>query len=59
MVRMIFQVQMRHLDIGELPDPIQINNILNKYVIGQPKVKKVLSVAVYNHYKRLLHKKKD
>ena len=46
-----------NLDIGELPDPVQINEILNKYVIGQSKVKKVLSVAVYNHYKRLLHKK--
>lgn len=37
----------------ELPIPHEINNILNDYVIGQERAKKVLSVAVYNHYKRL------
>ena len=35
------------------PKPIDINSILNDYVIGQEKAKKTLSVAVYNHYKRL------
>ena len=37
----------------ELPRPHEINNSLNEYVIGQKRAKKVLSVAVYNHYKRL------
>jgi len=36
-----------------LPTPHEINRILNEYVIGQERAKKVLSVAVYNHYKRL------
>jgi len=38
---------------SKLPTPHEINDILNEYVIGQPQAKKVLSVAVYNHYKRL------
>ena len=33
--------------------PAEINEILNQYVIGQQKAKRVLAVAVYNHYKRL------
>jgi len=36
-----------------IPKPREINSILNDYVIGQEKAKKTLSVAVYNHYKRL------
>ncbi|MCL4125122.1 UNVERIFIED_CONTAM: hypothetical protein GTU68_004873 [Idotea baltica] len=36
-----------------LPTPREINAALNNYVIGQDKAKRVLSVAVYNHYKRL------
>ena len=36
-----------------LPIPAEINEILDQYVIGQNDAKKILSVAVYNHYKRL------
>ena len=38
---------------NKLPKPKEINDVLNEYVIGQDRAKKVLSVAVYNHYKRL------
>jgi len=38
---------------AELPKPQEINEVLNEYVIGQESAKKVLAVAVYNHYKRL------
>jgi len=38
-----------------LPVPREIKEILDEYVIGQKRAKKVLSVAVYNHYKRLRH----
>jgi ATP-dependent Clp protease ATP-binding subunit ClpX len=39
----------------KLNTPKQIKEILDQYVIGQDKAKKVLSVAVYNHYKRVFH----
>ena len=39
-----------------IPNPSEIFDFLNTYVIGQSSAKKVLSVAVYNHYKRLNHK---
>ena len=38
---------------GQLPTPSKIKEFLDQYVIGQEQAKKVLSVAVYNHYKRL------
>jgi len=40
----------------DIPNPSEIFDFLNTYVIGQSSAKKVLSVAVYNHYKRLNHK---
>jgi ATP-dependent Clp protease ATP-binding subunit ClpX len=46
--------------LEELPSPLEIFNQLDEYVIGQEKAKKILSVAVYNHYKRLRsNSKKD
>ncbi len=40
---------------GELPTPKEIAGLLDQYVIGQDQAKRILSVAVYNHYKRLRH----
>ncbi|NLI61746.1 MAG: ATP-dependent Clp protease ATP-binding subunit ClpX [Clostridiales bacterium] len=40
-------------DIREIPKPMEIREILDQYVIGQEAAKKTLSVAVYNHYKRI------
>ena len=40
----------------KLPTPAEIKEILDSYVIGQEEAKKTLSVAVYNHYKRINHK---
>lgn len=45
------------LQLDTLPRPIDIKNFLDSYVIGQDEAKKFLSVAVYNHYKRLLQPK--
>ncbi len=39
--------------VEKLPTPVEISDTLNEYVIDQMRAKKVLSVAVYNHYKRL------
>lgn len=44
-------------DFGSLPKPREINEILDQYVIGQATAKKILSVAVYNHYKRIFSNK--
>ena len=41
---------------GSVPSPHEIKKFLDQYVIGQIKAKKVLSVAVYNHYKRIEYK---
>ncbi|KOF56105.1 MULTISPECIES: ATP-dependent protease ATP-binding subunit ClpX [Clostridium] len=41
------------IDVGALPKPTEIKNYLDQYVIGQEESKKSLSVAVYNHYKRI------
>jgi ATP-dependent Clp protease ATP-binding subunit ClpX len=41
------------LSENELPSPREIKAVLDKYVVGQDKAKKILSVAVYNHYRRI------
>jgi ATP-dependent Clp protease ATP-binding subunit ClpX len=40
-------------DVRKLPKPLEIKEVLDEYVIGQERAKKVLAVAVYNHYKRV------
>jgi len=45
----------RYVGPHRLPIPAEIKSFLDQYVIGQELPKKTLSVAVYNHYKRLLH----
>ncbi|MHC4187472.1 MAG: ATP-dependent Clp protease ATP-binding subunit ClpX [Planctomycetota bacterium] len=47
------------LTISEIPVPKEIKAYLDEYVIGQEYAKKYLSVAVYNHYKRLVHTDSD
>ena len=42
-----------------VPTPRDISNVLDDYVIGQPFAKRILSVAVHNHYKRLAHGQKN
>lgn len=49
----IQQDKMGKTDKSALPTPKQIQIILNDYVVGQDKAKRILAVAVYNHYKRL------
>ncbi len=46
-------------ELKSLPKPKEIKSILDKYVISQEKAKKILSVAVYNHYKRILNPVED
>ena len=52
----IIREELEDASMGErerLPTPQEIHEFLDEYVIGQPQAKRVLSVAVYNHYKRL------
>merc|ERR1712078_619907 len=47
------------LKLNTIPKPIGIKGFLDKQVVGQESAKKILSVAVYNHYKRLAWKNTD
>ena len=47
------------LELSTLPKPAEIKTFLDQYVIGQDEAKRYLSVAVYNHYKRVLQPKDD
>ena len=47
------------IDIAKVPKPAEINAYLDQYIIGQERAKKYISVAVYNHYKRLAQKNDD
>ena len=47
------------LDMKDVPKPTEIKAYLDQYIIGQDEAKKYLSVAVYNHYKRLQQPKDD
>lgn len=53
------QAAARQSETVVLPRPDEIKAYLDKYIIGQENAKKVLSVAVYNHYKRVLHNNLD
>ncbi len=44
---------------AKIPSPKEIKKVLDDYVIGQDEAKKILSVAVYNHYKRINHEEKN
>ncbi len=48
-----FEDEIYDIEDIELPKPKEIKEILDQYVIGQEEAKKILSVAVYNHYKRI------
>jgi ATP-dependent Clp protease ATP-binding subunit ClpX len=52
LLQKISDEEQRHA-IRTLPPPAQIKNALDEYVIGQDKAKRILSVAVYNHYRRV------
>ncbi len=43
------------LGFDELPKPQEIFEFLDDYIVGQERAKKILAVAVYNHYKRVQH----
>jgi len=59
-IREELQESSEEAESRKLPTPMEIKDILDEYVIGQQRAKKVLSVAVYNHYKRLNYSgKKD
>ena len=55
----MYKTESPDIDFKTLPKPSEIKEYLDEYVIGQDDAKKYLSVAVYNHYKRLIQEKTD
>ncbi len=53
------KIDEKNEDFKKLPTPKEIKSFLDQYVISQDMAKKILSVAVYNHYKRIILKSKD
>ena len=53
------ETKIEGLELDTLPKPADIKAFLDQYVIGQDEAKRYLSVAVYNHYKRVLQPKED
>ena len=53
------KTDVKGLDLASLPKPAEIKGFLDQYVIGQDDAKRYLSVAVYNHYKRVLQPKEE
>lgn len=51
--------ELKNMTLKDLPAPSKIKELLDKHVIGQEYAKKVISVAVYNHYKRVLHEEAE
>ncbi len=49
------EAEIKEADITNIPKPHEIKKYLDEYIIGQDDAKRVLSVAVYNHYKRIAH----
>jgi ATP-dependent Clp protease ATP-binding subunit ClpX len=47
------------LDLKNVPSPKEIKSFLDEYIVGQNKAKKILSVAIYNHYKRIKSNSND
>ena len=45
----------KKFSLKNIPTPVAIKNYLDQYVVGQERAKKILSVAVYNHYQRIKH----
>ncbi|MBM4140802.1 MAG: ATP-dependent Clp protease ATP-binding subunit ClpX [Nitrospira sp.] len=48
-----FHAEVESSALPKLPAPMEIHHFLNDYVVGQERAKRILSVAVYNHYKRI------
>ena len=53
----MYKTESPDIDFKTLPKPSEIKEYLDEYVIGQDDAKKYLSVAVYNHYKRLVQER--